>query len=99
MLGKAEVRKTFNIPKRRHRSRVVWSLEGSIHRNSKVRVVRDGDRGLRVRTVGFAQALREGREARSRAGFECGISVERFNDIKIGDILESYKLVETEASL
>jgi translation initiation factor IF-2 len=65
---------------------------GEISRNNRVRVVRDGT----VVYEGNIASLRRFRDdVRSvREGFECGIGIENFNDVKEGDVLESFEVVE-----
>jgi translation initiation factor IF-2 len=90
-LGVAEVRQLFRVP----RIGVVagsYVLEGEIVRNAKARVVRDGV----VIHDGRIESLRRFKEdARTvAAGYECGIGLDRFQDIKEGDRIEAYELVE-----
>jgi translation initiation factor IF-2 len=71
--------------------------DGTIGRNNKVRLIRDGIvvyEGTIASLKRFKDDVREVAE-----GFECGIGLEGFNDIKVGDILESYKIVETKRKL
>ncbi|MDP9424840.1 MAG: translation initiation factor IF-2 [Actinomycetota bacterium] len=87
----AEVRATFRVPN----AGVIagcYVTSGEIIRNHRVRVVRDGT----VVYEGNISSLRRFKDdARSvRAGFECGIGVENFNDIKEGDVLEFFEIVE-----
>jgi translation initiation factor IF-2 len=89
--GRLEVRQTFRVPG----SGMVagsYMLEGEISRNSRVRVVRDGI----VIHDGKVSSLRRFKEdVRSvSSGFECGVGLEDFNDIKEGDILEAYQMRE-----
>jgi translation initiation factor IF-2 len=65
---------------------------GEISRNNRVRVVRDGT----VIYTGTLSSLRRFKDdVRSvRQSFECGIGVENFNDVKEGDVLEFYEVVE-----
>ena len=65
---------------------------GEIFRNNRVRVVRDGS----VVYEGNIASLRRFKDdVRSvRQGFECGIGVENFNDLKEGDVLEFFEVVE-----
>ncbi|HEY9515368.1 MAG TPA: translation initiation factor IF-2 [Gemmatimonadaceae bacterium] len=95
-LGEAEVRELFRVPK----IGVVagcYVRSGVINRQAKVRVVRDavevyhGSIGSLRR---FKDDVREVRE-----GFECGIGIENFNDLKIGDIIECYRMEEVARTL
>jgi translation initiation factor IF-2 len=89
--GTAEVRQTFRVPN----VGVVagcYVTSGEIFRNNRVRVVRDGT----VVYEGNIASLKRFRDdVRSvREGFECGVGVENFNDVKEGDVLESFETVE-----
>ena len=89
--GTAEVRQTFRVPS----VGVVagcYVTSGEIFRNNRVRVVRDGT----VVYEGNIASLKRFRDdVRSvREGFECGVGVENFNDIKEGDVLEFFETVE-----
>jgi translation initiation factor IF-2 len=72
-------------------------LDGKITRNSFVRVIRDGI----VQHTGRLAALRVVKDdvKEVTAGHECGISLDRFNDIQEGDILESFEEVEVKQTL
>ena len=91
ILGEAEVRQLFKIAK-------VGTIGGSfvrsgvIPRAGRVRVIRDGVEvydGTLSSLKRFKEDVREVRE-----GFECGIGVENFNDIKVGDLIEAYRIEE-----
>ena len=89
--GTAEVRAIFRVPN----VGVIagcYVTSGEIFRNNRVRVVRDGT----VVYEGNIASLRRFKDdARSvRSGFECGVGVENFNDIKEGDVLEFFEVVE-----
>ncbi|MDR7400766.1 MAG: translation initiation factor IF-2 [Armatimonadota bacterium] len=94
VLGRAEVRQTFTI------SRVgtvagCYVASGVVTRGAAVRVVRDGvvvHDGRIASLRRFKEDVREVTE-----GFECGIALERFGDIKVGDILEAYEVREEPA--
>jgi translation initiation factor IF-2 len=71
--------------------------DGKITRNNKVRLVRDGlviHEGTLASLKRFKEDVREVEQ-----GFECGLALEGYNDIKVGDIVEAYKLVETKRKL
>ena len=96
VLGEAEVRQTFKAPK----VGVVagcYVRHGTITRQARVRVVRnsvevyDGTIGSLRR---FKDDVREVKE-----GYECGISVENFNDVKVGDVIECYRTEEVARTL
>jgi translation initiation factor IF-2 len=89
--GTAEVRQTFRTPN----AGVVAGCmvtSGEIFRNNRVRLVRDGT----VVYEGNISSLKRFRDdARSvREGFECGIGIENFDDVKEGDVLEFFEIVE-----
>jgi translation initiation factor IF-2 len=71
--------------------------DGTIARSSKVRLVREGI----VVYDGSMDTLKRFKDDVKEVaqGFECGISLQNFNDIKVGDIIESYKMVETKRTL
>jgi translation initiation factor IF-2 len=95
-LGKAEVRQTFTIPKI---GTIAGSfvLEGTIKRNSQMRLVRDHVQIY----VGKLTSLRRFKDDVREvvAGYECGIGLENFNDIKVGDIVEAYEIEEIAPTL
>ncbi len=96
LVGSAEVRQVFKVPKA---GMVAGSyiLSGRINRNDKIKVYRD-DRLIHDGTLSSLKRFKDDvREVNS--GFECGISVERFDNIKVNDIIEAYKVVETKRTL
>ncbi|OQX74499.1 MAG: translation initiation factor IF-2 [Campylobacteraceae bacterium 4484_4] len=95
-LGQAEVREVFNVPKLGQVAGCMVT-DGLINRGAKVRVIRDGV----VIYEGEISSLKRFKEdVREVAkGYECGIGVQGYNDIKVGDYLESYKEVEEQATL
>ncbi len=72
-------------------------LDGSLTRNTGVRLIRDGV----VVYTGKLSSLKRFKDdvTEVRKGFECGMSIENFNDIKVGDIIEGYAEVETKRTL
>ncbi len=96
VLATVEVRQTFKVPKTGTVAGC-YVLDGKIIRNSKVRLLRDGF----VIFDGTINALKRFKDdvREVEQGFECGISLENFNDIKVSDIIESYKIVETKRKL
>ena len=72
-----------------------YVISGKISRNDFVRVVRDGIVMAEDRMSSLKRFKDNAREV--AAGFECGITLERFNDFKEGDIFEAYEQIETEA--
>ena len=104
--GKAEVRDTFRVSK----VGVIagcYLTEGTITRSNKVRVIRDGQivvpteddvKRNRHRSIDSLKRFKDdAREVRS--GMECGIRVEDFDDVKPGDIIEAYEVIETARTL
>ncbi len=91
-----EVRDTFKVPKFGTIAGC-YVQEGKITRNSKLRLIRDGiviHEGEIASLKRFKDDVRE-----VDAGYECGLNIANFNDIKPGDIIESYKIVETRKKL
>ena len=72
-------------------------LDGKIHRNTKIRVIRDG---IIIYTGVLGSLKRHKDDVKEvSAGYECGLNIENFNDIKVGDIIEGYEEVEVKRSL
>ena len=71
-----------------------YVLDGKVERNAQVRLVRDGI----VIHEGKISSLRRFKDDVKEVshGFECGIGIENYNDIKEGDIIEAFKMVEVE---
>jgi translation initiation factor IF-2 len=91
ILGEAEVRQTFRVP----RLGVIagcYVTRGTIRRNSQVRLIRDGV----VAYEGRVASLRRFKDdvAEVREGFECGIGLENFQDVKEGDVIEAFEVEE-----
>ncbi|MDQ1640386.1 MAG: translation initiation factor [Pyrinomonadaceae bacterium] len=94
IIGKADVREIFRVPK----AGVVAGsmvIDGNIRRNARARLIRDGV----VSWEGNIDSLRRFKDDVSevREGFECGIGLENFNDVKVGDQIEAY-IVEKVAA-
>ena len=91
--GHAEIRQTFKV------SGVgtiagCYVTDGTITRNTKVRIVRDGivvHEGELASLKRFKDDVKE-----VNSGYECGLSIDKFNDIKEGDVVEGFKMVEIE---
>ncbi|MFW5648372.1 MAG: translation initiation factor IF-2 [Candidatus Alkaliphilus sp. MAG34] len=92
-LGKAEVRATFKVPG----VGIIagcYIIEGRVLRNAKTRLVRDG---IIIHEGDIGSLKRFKDDAREvTAGFECGIGISQFNDVKEGDIIEVYRMNEIE---
>ena len=95
-LGSAEIREVFKVP---GAGNVAGSyvVAGLIRRNARVRLVRDG---VDVWS-GKVSSLKHFKEDRKemKSGFECGIGLEGFNDIKVGDIIECFEIVSIARQL
>ena len=91
VLGSAEVRKLFKFSKV---GTIAGSMviDGIINRNAKARVIRDG---VIIYDGNINSLAREKDQVKEvKQGLECGITIENFNDIKEGDIIEAYDVVE-----
>jgi translation initiation factor IF-2 len=94
--GTVEVREVFKVP-RIGNIGGCYVLDGKVSRSSRVRVVRDG---IQVFEGGISSLKRFKDDVRDvEAGFECGIGLENFNDIKVGDTIESFRIVEAKRKL
>ena len=93
VIGQAEVRQTFKVSKV---GTIAGSYvtEGKITRNAGVRVIRDGI----VQFEGELDTLKRFKDDAKEVsqGYECGITIANFNDIKEGDIIEAFEMVEIE---
>jgi translation initiation factor IF-2 len=95
-LGRVEVRETFHV------SRVgtiagCYVIDGKIQRNARARLVRDSV----VIWEGKLDSLKRFKDDVKEVGvgYECGISLERYNDIKVGDIIEAFEIEEVKTTL
>jgi translation initiation factor IF-2 len=95
-LGTAEVREVFRVPRI---GNVAGSLvrSGTIRRNSKARLVRDGTVVADNLTVDSLRRFKDD-ATEVREGYECGIGLGSFNDIKIDDVIETFELREKPRS-
>ncbi|MBW2532244.1 MAG: translation initiation factor IF-2, partial [Deltaproteobacteria bacterium] len=95
-LGQVEVRKTFTIPKV---GTIAGSYvtEGKVVRNARARLVRDSVQIWEGRVGSLRRVKDDVKEVAT--GFECGIGLEGYNDIKVGDVIEVYAEKEVEATL
>ncbi len=93
LLGHAQVRQTIHVP---NVGTIAGSYvqDGKIARNAEIRVVRDGIVIFEDKISSLKRFKDDAREVMS--GFECGVGLERFNDIKEGDILEAFIMEEIE---
>jgi translation initiation factor IF-2 len=96
VMGKAEVRQVFTIPKA---GTIAGSFvtEGKINRKALIRVIRDSV----VVFTGKVGSLRRFKEDASEVaqGYECGISVEGYGDVKEGDVLEAFEIESVAPTL
>jgi len=95
-LGTAEIREMFKVPKIGNIAgcRV---MEGLLRRNAKVRLIRDGVvfwNGELSSLKHFKDDVRE-----IRSGNECGLSFEKFQDFRVGDVIEAYEIVKEKKTL
>ncbi|HEX8175926.1 MAG TPA: translation initiation factor IF-2 [Pyrinomonadaceae bacterium] len=95
ILGKADVREVFRVP----RAGVIAGcmvVDGTIRRNARARLIRDGV----VAWEGGIASLRRFKEdvGEVREGFECGIGLENFNDVKVGDQIEAFIIEKVAAT-
>jgi translation initiation factor IF-2 len=91
VLGRAEVRQTFHVPKVGTIAGC-YVTDGKIQRGQLVRLVRDGIVAYEGKNSSLRRYKDDVKEVQS--GYECGIGIENFNDIKVGDVIESYYVEE-----
>jgi translation initiation factor IF-2 len=96
VVGTAEIRETFKISKVGTIAGC-YVLDGKINRNHKVRVIRDGI-VIYTGELGSLKRFKDDVKEVSK-GYECGLNVERFNDIKVGDNIEAFEEVEVKQTL
>jgi translation initiation factor IF-2 len=96
VVGTAEIRETFKISK-------VGTIagcfvqDGKINRNNKVRIIRDG---VVIYTGNLGSLKRFKDDVKDvTKGYECGLNIDRFNDIKVGDLVEAFEEVEVKQTL
>ena len=94
--GEAQVRELFQVPSVGTIAGCLVS-QGIIHRTTNARVLRDGVIVYEGRIGSLRRFKDDVREVQN--GFECGIGIENFNDVKVGDVIETYELVETTRSI
>ncbi|MGH0034245.1 MAG: translation initiation factor IF-2 [Myxococcota bacterium] len=96
MLGRVEVRETFTIP----RVGTIcgsYVTEGLVRRNARCRLIRDGVQIYEGRVGSLKRFKDDAREVQT--GFECGVGIEGYNDVKVGDAIEIFELEEQPATL
>lgn len=96
LVATVEIRETFKVPKIGTVAGC-YVQEGKITRNDKIRLFRNGI----VIYEGELSQLRRFKDDVKEvdAGYECGLNITNFNDIKIGDIIEAYKIISTKKKL
>ena len=94
--GNAEIRETFKISKVGTIAGCMVT-DGKIFRNSNVRIIRDGV----VVNSGTLSALKRFKDDAKEVakGYECGIQIKNYNDVKIGDVIEAYSEVEVKKKI
>jgi len=96
IVGTAEVRDTFKIKKVGTVAGCIVK-EGKLTRNTKVRVIRDG---IVIYTGDLGSLKRFKDDVKEVvSGYECGLNIENFNDIKVGDVIEGFQEVEVKKTL
>jgi len=96
VVGNAEIRETFKISKVGTVAGC-FVTDGKINRNNMIRVIRDG---IVVYSGELGSLKRFKDDVKEVAkGYECGLNVNKFNDIKVGDIIEAYEEVEVKQTL
>lgn len=74
-----------------------YVLDGKVNRNTKVRIIRDG---IVIHSGALGSLKRFKDDVKEVAtGYECGLNIDKFNDIQVGDIIEGYEMVEVKAKL
>ncbi|MDP9349378.1 MAG: translation initiation factor IF-2, partial [Gemmatimonadota bacterium] len=96
LLGTAEVRQLFKVP-RVGTVAGCMVTRGVLDRRGKIRVIRDGVQVYEGELGSLKRFKDDAREVRE--GFECGLNVANFNDIKVGDVLECYRVEEVARTL
>jgi translation initiation factor IF-2 len=96
ILGTMNIREVFKVPKVGNVAGC-YVVDGKITRSSKVRLIRDGIQVFEGTISSLKRFKEDVREVES--GFECGLGLENFNDIKVGDVIEAYRIVEAKRKL
>ncbi len=96
IIGKVEVRETFKVPKIGLIAGC-FVLEGKVQRNASIHVIRDSVEQYTGKVTSLKRFKDDAREVLE--GFECGLSVDSYQDIKVGDILEVFQIIEIAKKL
>ena len=95
-VGTIEVRQIFKVP-RVGTIAGCYVQDGRVNRTNKIRLIRDGIviyEGQLESLKRFKDDVRE-----VEKGYECGLNIANYNDLKVGDIIEAYKIIETKKTL
>jgi translation initiation factor IF-2 len=96
VLGRAEVRQIFSIPKVGTVAGCAV-IDGLIRRNAQVRLIRDNVKIYEGRLASLKRFKDDAREVQQ--GYECGLSIEGYNDVKERDVVESFEIEQIAATL
>ena len=95
-LGSIEIRQVFRVPKVGNVGGA-YVLEGKVPRDSKIRLLRDGVQIFEGQLDSLKRFKDDVKEV--DAGYECGVSLKGYDDIKVGDVVEAFKIVEKKRKL
>ncbi|MEI8102153.1 MAG: translation initiation factor IF-2 [Chlorobium sp.] len=95
-LGSLEIRQIFKVPKIGNVGGC-YVLDGKVFRDSKVRLLRDGVQIYEGQLAALRRFKDDVKEV--DAGYECGMSLKNYDDFKVGDVVEAYKIVEKKRKL
>ena len=95
-LGKVEIRETFSVSKVGTIAGC-YVTDGKVLRNAQVRLIRDHVVIWEGKLASLKRFKDDAREVQS--GYECGLSLENYNDIKVGDIIEVFEMEEVKTIL
>lgn len=95
-MGTLEVRQTFRVPKIGTIAGC-YVQSGKIERHSRVRLIRDGQQVYEGQLASLRRFKDDAREVAE--GYECGVGIANFQDVKEGDVIEAFELVESKRTL
>ncbi|MBN1782103.1 translation initiation factor IF-2 [bacterium] len=96
VVGSAEIREVFKASKIGNIAGC-FILSGKINRNNQIRLIRDGKIVFEGKISSLKRFKEDVRDVAS--GYECGITIENYNDIKVNDVIEAYEIIETARTL
>ena len=96
IVGTAEIRETFKITKFGTIAGC-YVTEGRINRNHQVRIIREGIVVYSGELGSLKRFKDDVKEVKN--GYECGLNIAKYNDIKVGDVVEAYEEVEVNRKL